>query len=175
MSQRPHSMLQLHMRPMQATAAAPRYSVASSSGKRACNICWPCKTLFLLLLLAGVIGLACARAAAQAGLEVVLLEQEASHGTATSSRHSEVIHAGIYYPAGELTSHGKAVNLLHYSYAYVECVSVHSCAAAVEYCIVAGRTSCCSSVLANKQLEAPTTCGTAQHAHPRGGSLWLAR
>jgi heterodisulfide reductase subunit A-like polyferredoxin len=53
------------------------------------------------LLQAGVIGLACARAAAQAGLEVVLLEQEASYGTATSSRHSEVIHAGIYYPAGE--------------------------------------------------------------------------
>ncbi|WIA31376.1 hypothetical protein OEZ86_002275 [Tetradesmus obliquus] len=51
---------------------------------------------------AGVVGLACARAAAQAGLEVVLLEQEASYGTATSSRHSEVIHAGIYYPAGSL-------------------------------------------------------------------------
>jgi L-2-hydroxyglutarate oxidase LhgO len=55
-----------------------------------------------VLLQAGVVGLACARAAAQAGLEVVLLEQEASYGTATSSRHSEVIHAGIYYPAGKL-------------------------------------------------------------------------
>ena len=53
-----------------------------------------------VMVLPGVIGLACARAAAQAGLEVVLLEQEPSYGTATSSRHSEVIHAGIYYPAG---------------------------------------------------------------------------
>jgi glycerol-3-phosphate dehydrogenase len=53
---------------------------------------------------AGVIGLACARAASQAGLEVVLLEQEASYGSATSSRHSEVIHAGIYYSAGVSTA-----------------------------------------------------------------------
>lgn len=51
-----------------------------------------------MIAIAGVIGLACARAAALAGLEVVLLEQEAAVGTATSSRHSEVIHAGIYYP-----------------------------------------------------------------------------
>jgi len=51
-----------------------------------------------LIAIAGVIGLACARAAALAGFEVVLLEQEAAIGTATSSRHSEVIHAGIYYP-----------------------------------------------------------------------------
>lgn len=50
----------------------------------------------------GVIGLACARAAALSGLEVVLLEAESTFGTITSSRHSEVIHAGIYYPAGSL-------------------------------------------------------------------------
>jgi L-2-hydroxyglutarate oxidase LhgO len=43
---------------------------------------------------AGVVGLACARAAAQAGWEVVLLEAAPSFGTGTSSRHSEVIHAG---------------------------------------------------------------------------------
>lgn len=54
------------------------------------------------LCLSGVIGLACARAAAQAGLEVVLLEAEPAIGSITSSRHSEVIHAGIYYPPGSL-------------------------------------------------------------------------
>jgi L-2-hydroxyglutarate oxidase LhgO len=51
---------------------------------------------------AGVIGLACARAAALAGLETVILEAESAIGTITSSRHSEVIHAGIYYPSGSL-------------------------------------------------------------------------
>ena len=51
---------------------------------------------------AGVIGLAVARRLAQAGREVVVLEAAEGIGTATSSRNSEVIHAGIYYPAGSL-------------------------------------------------------------------------
>jgi L-2-hydroxyglutarate oxidase LhgO len=51
---------------------------------------------------AGVVGLAIARRLAQAGLEVVVLEAAEGIGTATSSRNSEVIHAGIYYPAGSL-------------------------------------------------------------------------
>jgi len=51
---------------------------------------------------AGVVGLAAARALAQAGVEVLVVEQAASIGTATSSRSSEVIHAGIYYPANSL-------------------------------------------------------------------------
>jgi len=49
---------------------------------------------------AGVVGLAIARAFALAGREVVVLEREGAIGTATSSRNSEVIHAGIYYPSG---------------------------------------------------------------------------
>ena len=49
---------------------------------------------------AGVIGLAVARRLAQAGCEVVVLEAAEGIGTVTSSRNSEVIHAGIYYPAG---------------------------------------------------------------------------
>ena len=49
---------------------------------------------------AGVVGLACARALAGAGREVVVLEQERLVGSHTSSRSSEVIHAGIYYPKG---------------------------------------------------------------------------
>src|SRR5712672_2110961 len=49
---------------------------------------------------AGVIGLAVARRLAQAGREVVVLEAAEGIGTVTSSRNSEVIHAGIYYRAG---------------------------------------------------------------------------
>lgn len=51
---------------------------------------------------AGVVGLACARALALAGREVVVLEAHPWIGAETSSRNSEVIHAGIYYPSGSL-------------------------------------------------------------------------
>jgi len=51
---------------------------------------------------AGVIGLATARAIAAQGREVIVLEAEADIGSHTSSRNSEVIHAGIYYPTGSL-------------------------------------------------------------------------
>jgi L-2-hydroxyglutarate oxidase LhgO len=51
---------------------------------------------------AGVVGLAVARALAMAGREVIILEAAEGIGTETSSRNSEVIHAGIYYPAGSL-------------------------------------------------------------------------
>jgi len=51
---------------------------------------------------AGVVGLSVARAAALAGREVIVLEAAEGIGTETSSRNSEVIHAGIYYPAGSL-------------------------------------------------------------------------
>jgi L-2-hydroxyglutarate oxidase LhgO len=49
-----------------------------------------------------VVGLAVARALAMAGREVVILEAEDAIGTHTSSRNSEVIHAGIYYPQGSV-------------------------------------------------------------------------
>src|SRR4051812_15451198 len=51
---------------------------------------------------AGVVGLAVARELALAGREVVILDAEDAIGTHTSSRNSEVIHAGIYYPQGSL-------------------------------------------------------------------------
>lgn len=51
---------------------------------------------------AGVIGLAVARALASRGLEVVVVESAGAIGTGTSSRNSEVIHAGLYYPTGSL-------------------------------------------------------------------------
>jgi L-2-hydroxyglutarate oxidase LhgO len=53
-----------------------------------------------LVIGAGVVGLAVARALARAGREVVVVEAENAIGTGTSSRNSEVIHAGIYYPTG---------------------------------------------------------------------------
>ncbi|MFK7914884.1 MAG: NAD(P)/FAD-dependent oxidoreductase [Pseudomonadales bacterium] len=49
---------------------------------------------------AGVVGLAVARALALRGLETLVLERASLIGSETSSRNSEVIHAGIYYPAG---------------------------------------------------------------------------
>jgi len=51
---------------------------------------------------AGVVGLAVARALARAGREVLVLEAADAIGTGTSSRSSEVIHAGLYYPRGSL-------------------------------------------------------------------------
>ena len=54
---------------------------------------------------AGVVGLAVARALAMVGREVIILEAAEGIGTETSSRNSEVIHAGIYYPANSLMAH----------------------------------------------------------------------
>jgi len=51
---------------------------------------------------AGVVGLAAARALALSGREVVVLEAASAIGTGTSSRNSEVVHAGLYYPPGSL-------------------------------------------------------------------------
>lgn len=51
---------------------------------------------------AGLIGLAVARALAQTGRSVIILEAASTFGTGTSSRNSEVIHAGIYYPPDSL-------------------------------------------------------------------------
>ena len=51
---------------------------------------------------AGIVGLAIAAQVARDDREIYVLERETSHGQATSSRNSEVIHAGIYYPRGSL-------------------------------------------------------------------------
>ena len=72
---------------------------------------------------AGVVGLAVARALALAGHETLVLESESRIGSGISSRNSEVIHAGIYYPVGSLKAkfcvEGK--NLL---YAYCDAAGV---------------------------------------------------
>jgi L-2-hydroxyglutarate oxidase LhgO len=56
----------------------------------------------VLVVGAGVVGLAIARAAAIAGHEVIVAEAESAIGTVTSARNSEVIHAGLYYPTNTL-------------------------------------------------------------------------
>ncbi len=59
-------------------------------------------TVDCVVIGAGVVGLAVARRMAQRRLETIVLEAAAEIGSGTSSRNSEVIHAGIYYPAGSL-------------------------------------------------------------------------
>ncbi len=54
---------------------------------------------------AGVVGLAIGRALARDGREVIVLEKNQATGAETSSRNSEVIHAGIYYTPGSLKAH----------------------------------------------------------------------
>ena len=55
-----------------------------------------------IIIGAGVIGLSIGRALAEAGQEVMILEQAGLVGSETSSRNSEVIHAGLYYTPGSL-------------------------------------------------------------------------
>src|SRR6187551_1410867 len=62
----------------------------------------PFETVDCVVIGAGVVGLAVARALALAGREVIVVEAAEGIGTETSSRNSEVIHAGIYYPKGSL-------------------------------------------------------------------------
>src|SRR3954452_11445329 len=59
----------------------------------------------VLVVGSGVVGLAVARAAAIAGHEVIVAEAAAAIGTGVSSRNSEVIHAGLYYPTGSSRAH----------------------------------------------------------------------
>src|SRR4029079_9114338 len=56
----------------------------------------------VLVIGAGVVGLAVARAAARTGHEVIVAEATKGIGNGVSSRNSEVIHGGMYYPTGSL-------------------------------------------------------------------------
>jgi len=59
----------------------------------------------VLVVGAGVVGLAVARAAALKGHEVIVAEATKGIGNGVSSRNSEVIHGGMYYPTGSLRAH----------------------------------------------------------------------
>src|ERR1041384_1426728 len=77
----------------------------------------PFETVDCVVIGAGVVGLAVARALALAGREVIVVEAAEGIGTETSSRNSEVIHAGIYYPKGSLMAETcVAGRLLRYAY-----------------------------------------------------------
>jgi L-2-hydroxyglutarate oxidase LhgO len=112
---------------------------------------------------AGVVGLAVARALALAGREVVILESEDAIGTHTSSRNSEVIHAGIYYPKGSLKA--------------------RSCVAGkellYEYCVSHGvphkRTG--KLIVATSESQIPELQSIQQKAHGNGVSdvVWMTR
>ncbi len=71
----------------------------------------------LLVIGAGAVGLAITRQAAMQGLSVILVEDNPSFGMETSSRNSEVIHAGIYYPQDSLKAR-LCVEGAHAMYAY---------------------------------------------------------
>src|SRR6185436_18850035 len=79
--------------------AWPRSRAWPPSSPSACS---GMERLDAVVIGAGVVGLAVARELALAGREVVVLDAEDAIGTHTSSRNSEVIHAGIYYPKGSL-------------------------------------------------------------------------
>jgi L-2-hydroxyglutarate oxidase LhgO len=103
---------------------------------------------------AGVVGLAVARALALAGREVVILEAEEAIGTHTSSRNSEVIHAGIYYPQGSLKARA-CVRGKHLLY---------------EYCVRHGipHARCGKLIVATAAGQVPELEGIQAKAHANG-------
>jgi len=112
---------------------------------------------------AGVVGLAVARALALAGREVVILEGEDAIGTHTSSRNSEVIHAGIYYPQGSLKA--------------------RSCVAGkellYEYCVSHGvpHRRCGKLIVATDEKQIEELKGIQKKAHANGVTdvVWMSR
>ena len=110
---------------------------------------------------AGVVGLALARHLAMQGREVVVLEAEDRIGTGISSRNSEVIHAGIYYPAGSLKARlCVAGNRMLYAYCEAHGVAHRRCGKL----IVATEDS---------QIEALRQLRTRAEANGVGDLQWL--
>jgi len=88
----------------------------------------PMERVECVVIGAGVVGLALARCLALRGHEVVVLEAEDRIGTGISSRNSEVIHAGIYYPADSLKARlCVAGNRALYGYCEARAVAHHRC------------------------------------------------
>lgn len=69
-----------------------------SDGGDSISISIPREKVDCVVIGAGVVGIAVARALALKGRDVFVIESAPTFGTVTSSRNSEVIHAGIYYP-----------------------------------------------------------------------------
>ncbi|HVX98779.1 MAG TPA: NAD(P)/FAD-dependent oxidoreductase [Pseudorhodoplanes sp.] len=82
----------------------------------------------VLVVGAGVVGLAVARQAALSGHDVIVVEAQAGIGTGISSRNSEVIHAGMYYPSGSRRArHCVRGNALLYEFCVVHGVPHRKC------------------------------------------------
>src|SRR5215470_12421200 len=103
---------------------------------------------------AGVVGLAIARELAISGREVVILDAEDAIGTHTSSRNSEVIHAGIYYPKGSLKARS-CVAGKHLLY---------------EYCASHGvpHRRCCKLIVATTESQLAELNAIRDKAHANG-------
>jgi L-2-hydroxyglutarate oxidase LhgO len=112
---------------------------------------------------AGVVGLAVARELAMAGREVIILESENAIGTATSSRNSEVIHAGIYYPRGSV----KAI------------ACVEGKALLYQYCTERGipHMRCGKIIVATSEAQLGELESIRNKAHTNGVTdvVWLSR
>lgn len=82
----------------------------------------------VLVIGAGAVGLACARALARRGTSVIVAEREAGIGAGISSRNSEVVHAGLYYPTGSLRArHCVAGRRMLYDFAQSHGVPHRAC------------------------------------------------
>lgn len=112
---------------------------------------------------AGVVGLAVARALALQGREVVILEAEDAIGAHTSSRNSEVIHAGIYYPKDSLKARA----------------CVEGKARLYRYCVERGIPHRRSGklIVATDEAQAAELEGIRNKAHANGVTdvVWMSR
>jgi L-2-hydroxyglutarate oxidase LhgO len=112
---------------------------------------------------AGVVGLAIAKALAEAGREVVVLEAEDAIGTHTSSRNSEVIHAGIYYPQGSLKARA--------------CIAGKQ--QLYEYCVARGipHARCGKLIVATGEAQLGELQALQRKAHANGVTdvVWMSR
>ena len=103
---------------------------------------------------AGVVGLAIARTLAARGIETLVLEAEEGIGTQTSSRNSEVIHAGIYYPPGSWKAR-LCVRGRHLLYAYLRERGL-------------GHARCGKLIVAADPSQRDTLRGIERHARANG-------
>jgi L-2-hydroxyglutarate oxidase LhgO len=109
---------------------------------------------------AGVVGLAVARALAQSGRETIVAEAQGAIGQGVSSRNSEVIHAGIYYPPGSL----KARLCVRGKQLLYELCATHG----------VGHRRCGKLVVANSDAEVAALRALQDRAQANGVALeWL--
>ena len=111
----------------------------------------------VIVIGAGVVGLAIARALALAGRSVIILERERQFGMGTSSRNSEVIHAGVYYPPGSLKER-LCVEGRELLYAFCESHQVD-------------HRLCGKLIIAHDESERPILDAIATRAHNAGVEL----